>query len=460
MATKGLKTLRKEAEEAKEKEDYSLFLTLSNTIKDSFPKNYYGYLSFVLAKTNNYKKYLPEDELKEVKKNFECAYERLKKDEKDKLKREFDEYVNDCFEVENLKKIRKNITGKYFLKELYNDGVTFINQNIQLASTYNLDGKKIVNIYDFIKGLFLFSCLVYNLIYRNALLILTIPFGIFGIITIYSFINMNFFGKRKLNSEKEYLSLIIEEANKKNKEIKSEIEKLDKNIEMLKIQKNDTMLKIPEVFLKSLENITIQNENEVASKIALELNSNNISTFTYLINEETNLNIDDIMKKIKPKVKDENDELSRFISNKIIEKKNSQKEIIMMKKVKPASYFIIAVLLVISILSIIVISNNFYELNFISFIVSSLAGIISMLIYNIKTGKHSSLIDTFNDNLLLTIFNSTLVYDLIYTSITNELKFTYGFIEIPLIFVLMFMGFVGVVSLLKYKNLMNKLRGE
>ena len=63
------------------------------------------------------------------------------------------------------------------------------------------------------------------------------------------------------------------------------------------------MLKIPEVFLKSLEDITIQNENEVASKIALELNSNNISTFTYLINEETNLNIDDIMKKIKLPIK-------------------------------------------------------------------------------------------------------------------------------------------------------------
>ena len=104
MATKGLKALKKEAEEAKEKEDYSLFLTLSNIIKDTFPKNYYGYLSFVLAKTNDYKKYLPEDELKEVKKNFEYAYERLKKDEKNKLKREFDEYVNDCFEVENLKK--------------------------------------------------------------------------------------------------------------------------------------------------------------------------------------------------------------------------------------------------------------------------------------------------------------------------------------------------------------------
>ena len=34
MATKGLKTLKKEAEEAKEKEDYSLFLTLSNNIKE------------------------------------------------------------------------------------------------------------------------------------------------------------------------------------------------------------------------------------------------------------------------------------------------------------------------------------------------------------------------------------------------------------------------------------------
>ena len=41
MATKGLKALKKEAEEAKEKEDYSLFLTLSNIIKDTFPKNYY-----------------------------------------------------------------------------------------------------------------------------------------------------------------------------------------------------------------------------------------------------------------------------------------------------------------------------------------------------------------------------------------------------------------------------------
>ena len=72
------------------------------------------------------------------------------------------------------------------------------------------------------------------------------------------------------------------------KEIKSEIEKLNENIEILITQKSDTMSKIPEVFLKSLEDITIQNENEVASKIALELNSNNISTFTYLINEETN----------------------------------------------------------------------------------------------------------------------------------------------------------------------------
>ena len=53
MMAKSLKMLKKEAEEAKEKEDYSLFLTLSNTIKDTFPKNYYGYLSDIPKKVTD-----------------------------------------------------------------------------------------------------------------------------------------------------------------------------------------------------------------------------------------------------------------------------------------------------------------------------------------------------------------------------------------------------------------------
>lgn len=81
-----------------------------------------------------------------------------------------------------------------------------------------------------------------------------------------------------------------------------------------------------------------------------------------------------------------------------------------------------------------------------------------MLIYNVDTGKHASLSDTFNDNLLVTVFNSTIVYDLIYSKLNNGLSITYGFLQIPLTFILIFMGFVLLVSSIKYIYLLKKLR--
>ena len=100
-----------------------------------------------------------------------------------------------------------------------------------------------------------------------------------------------------------------------------------------------------------------------------------------------------------------------------------------------------------------------HELHIKSFVFGCATGVLSILIHNVSSGKHNSLIDTFNDNLLSTIFNSTLVYDLVYMSITNELKFTYGFVEIPIIFILIFVGFVMLISLFKYKYLLKKSRG-
>lgn len=457
---KTLKSLKEEVECSLDKEDYSLSLTLCEKIKKLYPKNYYGYLGYILSVTKNYKSYVNDETLRELKKNFEKAYELSKKADKESIKKEFDEYVNDCREVENLKKNRKEIISKYFLKALYNDGISYINQNINVANSYNLNGKKIVNIYDFIYGAFLLSCLIFNLIHRNYLLFLTIPFGIFGIITIYSFINTNFFGKNKLKSEKNYLSKITEEANLKINNIKKEITKLEENLNFLISQKKEIMLKIPETFLKENVNYVQDDEEGIALKILEELTNNNISSFTYLINEETSLNIDDVLLKIKPDVKDEESELMNFISNKTLEKKKNQNEVILMKKINPSYYLGIGVLLIISILCIVVLIKNFYEINFVSFIGGVVTGVICMLIYNINTGKHGSLPDTFGDNLISTISNSTLVYNLIYTSITSELKFTYGFIEMPIIFCLIFMGFVALISLFKYKNLMIKLRGE
>ncbi len=454
------KNLKEEAEVCFKREDYSLSLSFCEKIKEKYPKNPYGYSGIIRSKTNNYKKYVEEEILKEIKKDFEKLFELAKKSEKEKLKKEFEEYVDDCNEVETLKKQKKEITSKEFLKLLYNDGISFINQNISIASSCNLSGKKIVNTYDLLKGLFLLICLIFNIIHRNYLLIITIPFGIFGIITIYSFFNMNFFKRGKLISEKKYLEKIILDANIKTSDLKKEIDKIDENIEFLRNQKKSTISKIPESFTVQIEDLINDDEEFVASKILENLSSNNIAGFTYLIDENTNLKATDILLKLKPFVKEEDSDLIKFINNKLLEKKNGQNEVLLMRKVKLYNYIIIGILTIISIFSIIIILNNFYEINFISFVFAIITGVVSTFIYNIKTGKHNSLMDTFNDNLLSCVFNTSLVYNLVYMSITSELKFVYGFIEMPIIFTLIFMGLVGIISLLKYKNLILKLRGE
>lgn len=454
-----LKTLKEEAELSLKNEDYTSSLKFCTKIKEKYPKNYYGYLGVIKSKTHNYKKYISEKEVKELKKDFDSAIKLIKKDDKKQLQREFEDYVNDCLEVENLKKIRKDLVSKFFLKSLHNDGISFLNQNINASVSYNIDGKKITNLYDLIKGIFWLTCLIFNLINPNYLLIITIPFGIFGIITIYSFFNMNFIKKGNLITERKYLNKIIDEAKNKILRIKQEIVKLDENINFLNEQKANTVLKIPETFINENEMLVENNEKDIANKIQSELTFKNISSFTYLIDEETNLNVDEIFSNIMPQIKDENDELSKYLSGKLAEKKNIQNKFVFMKKIKPYNYVILMVFLLISIFSIIVIANNFYELNLKSFIFGCATGILSILIHNVSSGKHNSLIDTFNDNLSSTIFNSTLVYDLVYMSITSELKFTYGFIEIPIIFIFIFIGFVMLISLFKYKHLLQKTRG-
>lgn len=459
-AKRTLKSLKESAENYLKEENYTLSLSVCNQIKKEYPKNYFGYVGAIKSVTHNFKIYVPEDSIKMLKKDFEEAYNLSKKSEKEILKKEFDEYVEDCLEVESLKKTKKELVSKHFIKGLCNDGITYINQNINTAGTYNLNGKKITNVYDLIKGLFLFSCLIFNLIHRNYLLFLTIPFGIFGIITIYSFFSMNFFGKGKPKSEKERLSILVKEANAKIDELKVEINKLDESISFYTEQKNNNILKIPESFLTGIESYVNNDEESIASDILNELISNNISTFTYLINEYTSLTAEEVLLKIKPSIKDETSDLSKFIDGKLLERKNGQNEVILMKKVNPYSYVIIAFVSLISLFSIIVLLYNFYEINLTSFICAVVVGNLSIFIYNINTGKHGALTDTINDNLISCVFNATLVYDLVYTSITNELNFTYGFIQMPITFVLIFMGLASVVSLLKYNNLMTKLRGE
>lgn len=453
-----LKKLKEEIESCFINENYDDAKVPCKKVMDLFPKNVYGYVSYIKAFTNNYNKYLKQDELKEIKKVYDDAYELSSKNEKTVLKNTFDDYLYDLKEVENLRKIKKDIISKEFLKNVYDDSLAFVNQNLQVALKYGKTGTKIKNGYDFIKGLFLFCLLLYNLTNPNYLLILTIPFGIFGIITMYSFFEMNFFGKGKYKLEKDTYQKVINDANEKISSLRQEIKKSDETIKFLKEQKTSSISKIPELFLSDITDLTSNDEKKIADQITDALTVGDIVKFSYLLEDNTDLNVDEVTNLIKKETDSKDDELAKYVSGKTNERKNNQSEATFMKKIKPINIITLVITLLISIFSIIVLINNFYELNLTAFVVSIIIGGLSIIIYNIDTGKHASINDTFSDNLLSTVFNATLVYDLVYYKITNGLPIMYGFVQMPIIFILVFIGFVMLISLLKYRYLLKKLR--
>ncbi len=456
---KSLKSLKEEINTFIEKDDFNEIIEKSLEIINYYPKNIYGYSIYLKTVTKSYTSYLDDDKFKEAVKIYDLAMKNINKKEQLKLRDEFEEYQNDIKEVENLKKIKKEIISKYFLKNLYNNGISFINQSISTAKQYNADGKRIKNIYDFVRGLFFIFCLVFNLINRNYLLFITVPFGIYGFITIYSFFDMNFFKKGTFKTQQRKFNEILLQANEKINELKKEIVKIEENLNFLYEQKLNIILRIPESFFNSIKESVEQNEEAIANDISHKLSTNKINEFEEILKIQTILDGEEIKNKIKSDIKNEETELSKFITQKLDEKKHKQNEALFMKKVSFYNYIVLIILLFLSVFSLLIVVDNFYELNFVSFVASLVTAITSTITYNIFSGKHSSLGETFYDNLISTIFNATLIYDLFYLSITNELKFTYGFMQIPIIMTLIMIGFTMLISMLKYNNLFKRLRG-
>lgn len=457
-ASKGsLKKIKEEIELCFASLEYEKAEPYCKKFIDLSPKNAYGYVSYIKALTNNYNKYLEQEKLKDVRKIYDDAYALSSKNEKVILKKTFDDYLYDLKEVDNLRKIKKDLISKEFIKNIYNGSMAYINQNLNLALTYNKDGTKVKNIYDLINGLFYFSLLIFNIFNPNYLLILTVLFGIFGIITIYSFIEMNFFKKGKYRLQKDIYQKIIDDSNEKIFNIKQKIKELEESIAFLKEQKTTSKIKIPELFLNDINDLITNDEKQQADKIYDSFVLGDVVKFSFLLENNTNLNVDEVTDLLK-EINDKDDELSKYVNGKIKEKKSNQNEALLMKKVSKFNIFALVITLIISIFSIIVLVNNFQEINFWAFIISIIVGIISMFIYNINTGKHAKFTDTFNDNLISTIFNSTMVYDLIYFKITGGLVLSYGFLKIPIILIFVLIGFVMLVSLIKYEHLVKKLR--
>ena len=444
-SNKTLKQLKTEIEIMENEDDYSSVINLCEETIKRFPKNAYGYVKLIEIKTDNYKRYLSENEIKDLKKIYSKAYELSSMKEQATLEKNFEEYLEDSLEVENLKKLKKDIISNILLKKIYTYVIANINIATETSKKYRLSGEKITSIYDFIKGIFFLSCLIYNIINPNYLLILTIPFGVFGLIMIYSFFNMNFIKKETLLSEKVIFSRKTKKINDKINAIKEEVKKKENLIESLYNSKSSNILKIPNTFTESIKDIISDNEDTISSSIMDEYISGNMALFTYMVTENTNLKSSDLLAMID-------------INKSSEENKGLNKNILFIKKIKIHNYYTTLILLIISILSLIVILKNNSELNMTSFVISCIVGIISTLIYNINSGKKNSYVDTFNDSLLSTIFNTTLVYDLLYSSITGNLRLTYGFIQMPLTFILIFIGFVSLISLLKYNNLIKKVR--
>ena len=438
MAKKSLASLKKISEEYVEENNYEKLLEISEEIIKLYPKNMYGYKMYIISITNNFSKYTDEETQKNIKSYYKLYTSITKKE--DDFNSKYNEYIIDIKEVDNLKKIKKELTSKFLLKRIYEQKIIKYNKDIVNAKKININGKKISDIYDLIGGIFFLFTFIFNVIYLNYLIIITACFGLYGLITIYKYIDDNII-KNKPRFLLKNKGLILKTKEKIN-ECNNEIIKIKEKIYFLNDQKVNAISKIPESFNNYITDILENDEKSISRKIMERIN--NEVEFILLINENTNLSSEDIFNE------------KEFISNN--SNFNKDNKLVYMKKITKFNVVISLISFIFSIFTLIIIKNNFYELNYKSFLIGYIVGIITCLLYNINSGKNNSYFDSFNDNLIASVFTSSLIYNLIYYSITKSLGLTYNLLEIPIIYLLLLVGVVSVVTLLKYKNLLNKLR--
>ena len=187
-----------------------------------------------------------------------------------------------------------------------------------------------------------------------------------------------------------------------------------------------------------------EEDSKIINNIIISIKDNDIVTLNYLIDKYTKLKKDDV-NYYSSLLKEEDTELSKYIIKNSKVLNNSVNK----QKIKTYNYILLFLFIMLSIFSSIILYNNFYELNNIAFVISIIIGLITIIIYDITT-KSQTLTDAVNDTLLSTVFNTMLTYNLIYMSVTNELNISYAFIEIPIIFLLIFIGPTYLIVMIKY----------
>ena len=440
MAKITLASLKEKSKIYIKENNFEKLLEIAQQMINLYPKNFYGYRLYIISVTKNFTLYIDEEEQKNIKQYYKLNTLMFVKDIE--FNNKYNEYFLDLKEVESLNKIKKELVGKFLLKRIYEQKIIKINKDIATAKKININGKKISDIYDLIGGIFFLFTFIYNLIYPNYFIIITACFGLYGLITIYKYIEDNIL-KNKLKFVLKNKNLINQKKEKIN-EYNNEIIKIKESIYFLNDQKSNAISKIPESFHISINYLLENDEKSISRKIIQKIN--NELEFILLVNENTNLEAEDIF----------NEKDFLLSESKDITKKDTK--LVYMKKITKFNVVISIISFVFSILALNVIKNNFYELNYKSFIIGYIVGILTCLLYNINNGKNNSYFDSFNDNLVASIFTSSLMYNLIYYSITKDISLVYSLLEIPIIYFLLLVGYASLISLLKYKNLLNKLR--
>ena len=432
---KTLKELKKELERSNNEEDYSKSLLICEDIVDNFPKNSYGYINKIKVITQNYKKYLNEEELNQIKKIYDKVINLIPKKDIKKFKEEYDRYIDDCKEVENFKKIKIKIISKKLIREIINSKISIIDNEVKLIENAIIKKHKINTL---IHGIFLITCFIYNIFNPNYLLFLTIPFGVFGVISVITYVN-SIIDKRKFINKINNKEKLLEDKNK----LEDEVLKCNSDIKFNEELINENLSKIPSCFTNYVLSM-FEEDSKIINNIILSIKDNDIVTLNYLIDKYTKLKKDDV-NYYSSLLKEEDTELSKYIIKNSKVLNNSVNK----QKIKTYNYILLFLFIMLSIFSSIILYNNFYELNNIAFVISIIIGLITIIIYDITT-KSQTLTDAVNDTLLSTVFNTMLTYNLIYMSVTNELNISYAFIEIPIIFLLIFIGPTYLIVMIKY----------
>lgn len=450
-----LKGLLTDANDLMNEKKYEEAYDVYQKVSIKYPKNYHGWHGLILSKTKEFTNYCKKEDIKLLKEYHEKELKVTKKGDLEKTELMFNEYLSDCNAVRSLNQLRDKITLGYFKQMILEEKIKRIKQK-QLILDSSVSKNKMMGVSNLIIGLFFIGCLIYSLFSPSILLLITIIFGIFGFVTVYRFFETNFFKRGKVRSKEKGFIDVLNSSNLCIIKTEELIKKTEEEIQFLINQKASAISSIPTTFIKNIECLLNDNEKNVANELfnlALKKQFEEPLIFKEYKDYE-NFFIENLEK--------DEDALTTYIDKISKERKSNFIEYSNMKEITNFDNIRIVLCIVISILMSIFLyfSKNaiVHTLNVKPFIYGYVCGLIVPFLYNIKEGRHEKVFNTFIDNFVCTIFGTMLVYLLVTNNMNKSLNFLKDVLYPMFVYIITLLWIILLVSTIKYKALIKKLR--